>query len=214
MLLAFPTADDIAKAHITKLTNILSDSSCGKYGREKAEQIRALARNSIGFDSRATGFELQLTIRQIQFIQEQIDAVDGEIKLIMKEINSPILSVPGIGFVLGATILAEIGTVENFSDPGKLLAFAGLDPSTYQSGNYNASKTPMVKRGSTYLHWALMQAARLVAYRDNTFHAYADKKYAEGKHHFVVLTHVAKKLVRVLFHLLKTGDAFEVRSAA
>jgi transposase len=208
LLLEFPTARNIANAHLTRLSNILSENSHGRYGREKAIQIREAARNSIGFDSRATGFELQQIIRQIQFLQEQIDAVDKEIKTIMREIDTPILSIPGIGFTLGAIIVSEIGNVENFDNSSKLLAFAGLDPSTYQSGNYTAAKTPMVKRGSAYLRWALLQAARLVAYRDVTFSFYYEKKRSQGKHHFVALTHTAKKLVRVVFHLLKTGQNF------
>lgn len=209
MLLEFPTAKDIADANIVRLTNVLSANSKGKYGREKALQIRDLARNSIGLDSRAAGFELRQTIRLIQGFQEEIDILDKEIKAIMKDIASPVLSITGIGYVLGAILVSEIGNIENFQNPGKLLAFAGLEPSQYQSGQYNASKTPMVKRGSTYLRWAFMQAARLVAYRDGTFAAYLDKKLSEGKHFFTALNHVAKKLVRVVFHLMKTGQNFE-----
>jgi len=209
LLLEFPTTQDIANAHLTRLSNLLVANSHGKYGREKAIEIRKLARNSIGLSSRAAGFELQQTIRLVQNLQEEIDLLDKEIRGIMRKIQSPVLSIPGIGFVLGAMILSEIGNVENFENPAKLLAFAGLEPSTYQSGNYNANKTPMVKRGSKYLRWALLQAARLVAYRDETFGAYNAKKRAEGKHHFVALNHTAKKLVRVMFHLLKTGQNFQ-----
>ena len=211
LLSEFPTAKDIADANIIRLTNVLSDNSHGKYGREKAEQIRNLARNSIGLDSRATGFELQQTIRLIQNLQCEIDLLDIEIRKIMREIDSPVLSIPGVGYVLGAIIISEIGNINNFSSPSKLQAFAGLDPSVYQSGNYNASSTPLVKRGSTYLRWAFMQAARLVAYRDGTFAAYQEKKLAEGKHYFVALTHVAKKLIRVVFHLLKTNQNYQLQ---
>lgn len=208
MLSEFPTAQDIAKASIVRLTNVLSANSMGRYGREKAEQIRELARNSIGHDSGAVGFELRQTIRIIQNIQSEIDLLDKEIRRIMDDIQSPVLSIPGIGYVLGAILISEIGSIENFTNPAKLLAFAGLDPAIYQSGQYNASSTPMVKRGSTYLRWGLMQAARLVAYRDETFSTYFGKKLSEGKHYYVALTHVAKKLVRVLFHLLRTGQNF------
>jgi transposase len=211
LLSEFPTAKDIANANIIRLTNVLSANSRGKYGREKAEQIRNLARNSIGTHSRAVGFELQQTIRLIQNLQVEIDLLDKEIKKIMREIDSPVLSIPGIGYVLGAIILSEIGNIENFSSPAKLQAFAGLDPSVYQSGQYTAGKTPLVKRGSTYLRWGFMQAARLVAYRDPTFAAYQEKKLAEGKHFFVALTHVAKKLIRVVFHLLKTNQNYQLQ---
>lgn len=126
----------------------------------------------------------------------------------MDDIKSPVLSIPGTGYVLGAILISEIGNIENFSNVAKLLAFAGLDPSIYQSGQYNAKSTPMVKQGSTYLRWGLMQAARLVAYQDGTFTSYMEKKLSEGKHYYVALAHVSKKLVRVLFHLLKTNQNF------
>jgi len=212
LLLEFPTAKSIAEAHLTKLMNLLLDNSKGKYGREKALEIRTLAANSIGNNSRATGFELQQTIRLIQNLESEISILEREIKSIMDDLDSPILSVPGIGYILGAIILSEIGSVENFSSPNKLLKFAGLEPSVYESGNYKASNTPMVKRGSPYLRWAILQAAWLVAYRDKTFHEYADKKLAEGKHFFVVQGHVAKKLVRTLFCLLKNNVQFAPQS--
>jgi len=209
LLTEFPTAKAIANANIVRLTNVLSSNSHGRYGREKAEQIRELARNTIGFDSCASGLELQQTIRLIQNIADEIAILDKEIKKIMKECASPILSIPGIGYILGAIIISEIGDIENFQNPAKLLAFSGLEPSTYQSGNFTASSTPMVKRGSKYLRWAFLQAARLVAYRDVTFSYYYEKKLSEGKHHFVALSHTAKKLVRVVFHLLKSGEDFK-----
>jgi len=208
LLLEHPTVTSIAETHLTKLTNLLSDNSKGKYSRDKALQIRDLAKTSIGFSSRATGFELQQTIRLIQNLESEITLLDAEIKVIMDELGSPIMSIPGIGYVLGAIIIAEIGNISNFSKPSQLLKFAGLEPSTYESGKYKATNTPMVKRGSKYLRWALLQAARLVAMRDETFHAYQQKKLSEGKHFFVAQSHIAKKLVRVSFTLLKTNSLF------
>jgi len=208
LLSALPTVKEISGTHLTRLTNLLSANSHGRYGRDKALEIRELASRSIGLDSRATGFELQQTIRLVQGIQSEIDALDLEIKAIMREIDSPILSIPGVGYVIGAIILAEIGNIENFVNPAQLLKFAGMEPSVHESGKYKASDTPMVKRGSKYLRWALLQAARLVAYRDKTFGEYMAKKRAEGKHFFVAVSHVAKKLTRVLFHLLRTGETF------
>jgi transposase len=213
LLLEFPTARSIADAHLTRLTNVLSVNSKGKYGRDKAFEIRELAKQSIGLDSRAMGFELKQTIRLIQNLQWEINELEAEIKAIMLDIDSPILTIPGVGFVLGSIILAEIGNIENFDSPAKLLKFAGLEPSVYESGKYKASDTPMVKRGSKYLRWALLQAARLVAYRDETFGAYMAKKRGEGKHFFVAMSHVAKKLVRVMFHLLRSGETFAPRIA-
>lgn len=208
LLLAFPTAKAIADCHLTRLTNLISEASGGKYGKDKAVQIKNLASQSIGLSSAAAGFELQQTIRLIRHLQEEIDILEQHIKSIMLELNSPILSVPGISFVLGSIIIAEIGDVSRFSSPAKLLAFAGLDPSTYQSGKYTAGNTPMVKHGSAYLRWAFLTAARTVAMRDTCFKVYLAKKKSEGKHHFVAISHTAKKLVRVVFHLLTTNSSF------
>jgi transposase len=208
LMLALPTAKDIADCHLTKLTNLLTKASKGKYTKEKAAEIKILAGSSIGLNSISMGFELQQTIRIINNLQTEIEILDAKIKSIMLEIDSPILSIPGVSYVLGSIIIAEIGDIHNFSSSAKLLAFAGLEPSTYQSGNYTAGNTPMVKHGSAYLRWAFLNAARLVAMRDDTFKAYLNKKKAEGKHHFVVLSHVGKKLVRVVFQLLKTNSEF------
>lgn len=208
LLLELPCPDEICKCHLTHLTNVISKASRGKYGREKALQLRELAADSIGSSNRALTFELQQTIRLIQSVQAEINTLDKQIKLVVDELNTPLVTIPGIGYTIAAIILAEIGDINNFSSPAKLLAFAGMEPSTYQSGKYNAAKTPMVKRGSTYLRWAIMQAARLVSMRDSTFSAYMAKKRSEGKHFNVAQTHVGKKLIRVIYSLLKNNTAF------
>lgn len=208
LLSELPSPKDVANCHITKLTNILSKASKGKYGKDKATALKEAARHSIGTSTKSLSFELQQTIRLIKSVQAEIDALDLQIKEVITEINSPIMSIPGISYTLAAIILSEIGDIEKFTSPAKLLAFAGLDPSTYQSGKYNASHTPMVKRGSTYLRWAILTASRTVSMRDITFSAYLSKKQSEGKHYYVAMSHVAKKLIRVVFYLLKTNTTF------
>lgn len=209
MLIECPTPADLSKCHITKLTNLLKAASKGKYGKDKAVALKDLASRSIGSSNRSLAFELKQTIRLIQSVQKEIDELDKQIKIVVTELNSPIITIPGISYTLAAVILAEIGNVQSFSTPAKLLAFSGLEPSTYQSGKYSASNTPMVKRGSTYLRWALIQAARLVAMRDKTFKSYLHKKRKGGKHFCVAISHVSKKLVRVIFHMLKNDRIFE-----
>lgn len=208
LLLECPSATEIAQCHLTKLSNLLSKASKGKYGKDKALDLKTLATNSIGATNRSLAFELQQTIRLIQSVQTEINELDKQIKLVVKELNSPLITIPGISYTLAAIILAEIGDIERFSTPAKLLAFAGMEPSTYQSGKYTASRTPMVKRGSIYLRWAVMQAARLVAMRDKTFSNYLTKKRSEGKHFNVAQSHVGKKLLRVIFYLMKNNTAF------
>jgi len=208
LLSELPSPKDVANCHLTKLTNILSKSSKGKYGKDKATALKEAARQSIGTSTRSLSFELQQTIRLIQSVQVEIDALDLQIKEIVTEIDSPIMSIPGVSYTLAAIILSEIGDIEKFSSPAKLLAFAGLEPSTYQSGKYSASHTPMVKRGSVYLRWAILIASRTVSMRDSTFSEYLSKKQTEGKHYYVAMSHVAKKLIRVIFYLLKTNTKF------
>ena len=210
LLLECPSAFDIANCNLKHLTFILQKYSNGRYSKDKAIEIRELAKNSIGTISPAQSFEMRQVINSILFYQSQIDEIDKELKKMIIELNTPILTIPGISYVTAAFILAEIGNINNFDSPAKLQAFAGLDPSTYQSGQYVATHVKMVKRGSKYLRWALLNASRLVAMRDSTFHDYKEKKLAEGKHYFVALSHVTKKLIRVIFHLLKTNKAYQL----
>lgn len=208
LLHEFPSKELIANAHLTRLTNVLKDNSRGKYSKDKALEIRNAAINSIGTSSDASSFELVQTIDMINFYSSKIDELDAKIKDIMIELESPILSIPGISYNLGSIILAEIVDINRFDTPAQLQAFAGLDPATHQSGKFIANGVSMVKRGSPYLRWAILNASRLIAMRDPCFKDYYQRKRNEGKHHFVALTHVAKKLVRVIFKLLKTNSQF------
>ena len=208
LLYEFPSKELIANAHLTRLTNVLKDNSRGKYSKDKALEIRKAAINSIGSSSDASSFELVQTIDMINFYSSKIDDLDAKIKDIMIELESPILSIPGISYNLGSIILSEIVDINRFDTSTQLQAFAGLDPATHQSGKFIANGVSMVKRGSPYLRWAILNAARLVAMRDPCFKDYYQRKRKEGKHHFVALTHVAKKLIRVIFKLLKTNTQF------
>ena len=208
LLHEFPSKELIANAHLTRLTNVLKDNSKGKYSKDKALEIRNVAINSIGTSSDASSFELVQTIDMINFYSSKVDELDAKIKDIMIELESPLLSIPGISYNLGSIILAEIVDINRFDTPAQLQAFAGLDPATHQSGKFIATGVSMVKRGSPYLRWAILNASRLIAMRDPCFKDYYQRKRKEGKHHFVALTHVAKKLIRVIFKLLKTNSQF------
>jgi len=213
LLLQFPSVEAIASMDIRKLTNLLCSASKHRFGRDKAEELRNLARQSIGTNNRGTALELQQHLQSILFLKQQIKVVEAEIKTIMIELDSPIISVPGISYTLGAMMLAEIGDIENFRNPSKLLAFAGLDPSLYQSGKFVADRTPMVKHGSSYLRYAIVQAATSVRRYAPEFRAYYDKKIAQNKHYLVAVSHVAKKLTRVIFSLLKYQKSYESQAS-
>jgi len=208
MLSEFPGAKQVASAHLTRLTNLLSESSKGHYGKGTAITFRDAARASIGSYMPAKSLELKHTIKLIQELDSEIDEIENEIKIIMDKINSPILSIPGISYRMGAMIIAEIGDFSRFDSPDKILAYAGFSPSTYQSGQLNGAYAHMEKRGSRYLRYALYNATKYVCHWDPTFTAYLAKKRAEGKHYNVAISHAAKKLVRVIYHLEKTKQQY------
>ena len=208
MLSEFPCASKIAAAHLTRLANLLETSSRGHYGKETAITFRNAARASVGSNMPAKSLELKHTIKLIQELDAEIEEIENEIKTIMDEINSPILSIPGINYRMGAMIIAEIGDFSRFDSPDKILAYAGMSPSTYQSGQLDSSYSHMEKRGSRYLRYALFNATKFVCHWDSTFAAYLAKKRAEGKHYNVAISHAAKKLVRVIYQLEKSGQAY------
>jgi transposase len=214
LLSELPGAQQIADTHLTHLKTLLDDASKGRYDRDKAVEIRETARRSIGSKMPAKSLELRHTIQLIRELDKEIAEIEAAIKTIVDDMGSPILSIPGVGYRMGAMILAEIGDFSRFDSPDKLLAYAGLSPSTYESGKLMAfgAYAHMEKRGSRYLRYALFNATKLVCHWDPTFAAYLAKKRAEGKHYNVAISHAAKKLVRVIYSLQKSGQAY--RTAA
>ena len=208
LLSEFPSADAIASAHLTRLTNLLSASSRGRYGKDTAIIFREAAKNSIGAYMPAKSLELKHTIKLIQELTAEIDEIEAEIKSIMDKMDSPILSIPGISYNMGAMIIAEIGDFSRFDSADKILAYSGMSPSTYQSGQLDNCYSHMEKRGSRYLRYALYNATKYVCHWDKSFGAYLDKKRAEGKHYNVALSHATKKLVRLIFAMEKSKQAY------
>ncbi len=208
LLEEFPGAKQISTAHLSRLKSLLSDASRGRYGRDMAVMIRDTARSSIGSRMPAKSLELQHTIRLIRELDAEIREAEAEIQAIMEQLHSPITTIPGVGFRMGAMILAEIGDFSRFDSPDKILAYAGMSPSTYQSGQLKNCYPHMEKRGSRYLRYAIYCAAKYVCLWDPTFAAYLAKKRAEGKHYNVAISHAAKKLVRLIFALQKSGQPY------
>ena len=212
LLSDLPSAKHIADVHLTHLTNLLYTASKGRYNRDKAIQIRETARNSIGTYMPAKALELKHTIKLICELDSEIDEINLAIKEIMDKIDSPITSIPGIGLSMAAMIIAEIGDFNNFDSPDKILAFSGLSPSTYQSGKLNNCYSHMEKRGSRYLRYALFNATKLVCNWNPVFADYLAKKRLEGKHYNVAVSHAAKKLVRLIFAMQKSGQPYLAKS--
>ena len=211
LLSELPSAKHIAEVHLTLLTNLLHTASKGRYNREKAIQIRDAARNSIGTYIPAKALELKHTIKLIREFDAEIAEIEVAIQSIMDKLGSPITTIPGISVRMGAMILAEIGDFNNFDSPDKILAFAGLSPSTYQSGQLTNCYAHMEKRGSRYLRYALFNATKYVCIWNPVFAAYLAKKRSEGKHYNVAISHAAKKLVRLIFAMQKSGQPYAVK---
>ena len=205
LLLNCPTPDDIINISTTKLANLLSKNSKGRFNKDTALHIKEVAKSSFGikFTTDACSFEIKQLINQIVFLESQIDAVSKEIKELYNKLDSHLLSVPGIGDNLAPIILAEIGDINNFDKPSKLIAFAGTDPSENQSGNKLSSNDKTSKRGSPYLRHAIYTASLVAISNEPELRAYYDKKISECKHHFVALAGISRKLLTIIYYILK-----------
>lgn len=205
-----PSATRIASMHLTHLKNLLVSNSHGHFKKETALELRVLAQKSVGTADRSLSIQITQSIAQIELLDSQLDAVESEMKDIVTSLDSVIMTIPGIGPINGGMIIGEIGDINRFSKPRKLLAFAGLDPSVYQSGNLIAKKNKMSKRGSSALRYALMNAAHNIVKYNQTFKEYYDSKRAEGRGHYNALGHCAGKLVRIIYKMLKDDVEFNL----
>lgn len=205
-----PTPQDIASMHMTHLSHLLVTTSHGHFKKEQAKELRVLAQKSVGANDSSLSIQITHTIAQIELLDSQLNSVEAEMTEIMKFNDSVLMTIPGIGYINGGMILGEIGDIHRFSSPGKLLAFSGLDPSVYQSGNFQAKRTRMSKRGSRTLRYALINAAHNVVKNNATFKAYYDAKMAEGRTHYNALGHCAGKLVRVIWKILTDNVEFNL----
>ena len=208
LLSEYPSAGQIASAHLTSLKNLIYTASKGYYKQDMSVTIRNAAKCSIGSKMPAKSLELRHTIHLIGELTAEIEEVEVEIKAIMDKLASPITTIPGISYGMGAMILAEIGDFSRFDSPDKILAYAGLSPSTYQSGQLTSTYSHMEKRGSRYLRYALFNATKFVCRWEPTFSTYLAKKRAEGKHYNVAISHAAKKLVRLIYAMEKSLQPF------
>ncbi len=202
--------DDIASMHLTHLTNLLNKASHGHFKKDTAQKLRVLAQKSVGTGNKSISIQITQSLEQIELYDRQEKEVVAEIESIMISLGSVIMTVPGIGYLNGAMILGEIGDISRFSHSSKVLAFAGLDPTVYQSGNFKANHTRMSKRGSKILRYALINAAHNVVLNNKTFKAYYDSKVAEGRSHYNALGHCAGKLVRVIYKMLRCNVEFDL----
>lgn len=212
LLLDYSSPADFEELSVETLTETLETLSRKKIGKDTAQKLIDSAKNSFGvtFSKESFTFQLKLLIEQVKFIEDQVKECETKIKELMTKIDSPITTIPGIGPVLGAIIISEFGDISRFDKPSKLVAFAGIDATVSQSGEFEGIHNVMSKRGSPYLRKALFQAALVASNSDPVLKAFYQKKRAEGKHHKTCIGAVARKLCNIIFAVLKNNKPYEV----
>jgi transposase len=207
------TPEEFADFDLSELSQKLQESSRGRHGQPKAEEIQTLAAHSVGVGFLGIALRVQMNclLEQLALLEQHLELLDGEIEAVMERLPQHITSIPGVGPVTGATILAEIGDIHRFASPEKLVAYAGIDPVVYQSGEFRAVNTRMSKRGSPYLRHALWQAAFGAARHDPQLRDYYQRKRAEGKAHRTVLGAICRKLLHRIYIILKTDRPYVIR---
>ena len=210
LLKQYSNPSDIANVNLTKLTNLFMKASKGKYNKNRAIQLKQLANSSVGIDNPALSIQIKLTIEQIEIYSKQINEIETRINNYMQKSDNVITSIPGISNTTAAIIISELGNIFRFKGSSKVIAYAGLDSTVKQSGNFNATTTRMSKRGSSLLRYALILAANNVRLNTKTFNEYYTKKCSQGKSHYNSLGHCATKLVRLIFKMLSDNKSFNI----
>ena len=211
ILTKYPLPKDILNEDLESLAKVLSTSSKGRLGYSKAEQLQNLAKESfcIKFATEALVMEIKSILSTIEHLQNQVSKLDEKIAVLLRSLGTTIETIPGIGPVLGAIIVSEIGDINRFSHASKLVAYAGIDPTVKQSGEFNATKNRMSKRGTPYLRRALWTASIVAAFNDPNLHEYYLKKKNEGRHHGTIIGAIARKLIYRIFIVLKDNIPYQ-----
>jgi transposase len=207
------SAQEIADFDMTELTELLRTASRGQFGQSKAEAIQSAARQSVGVSFLVDAVQVQMgcLLQQMDLLREQVVQIDDLLAEMMHQIPQHITSIPGVGLATGAAILAEIGDVQRFDHVEKLVAYAGIDPTVYQTGQFQASQAHMSKRGSPHLRHALWQAASMAVRYNPDLQAYYQAKRKEGKHHGTVIGAVCRKLLARIYVILKEQRPYVVQ---
>jgi transposase len=204
------TPDEILNVDTDKLARLIETSSRKRFGTAKAEEIKALAQNSFGIilEHNTMGILIKQHMEHIRFSEQQIAEIDSKIEELFSHFNTYITTIPGIGPTLGATIFSEIGDISRFESAAKLAAFAGIDPTVTQSGEFVGTHNHMSKRGSPYLRRALWQASTAAATFDPHMKAFFQKKRAEGKPYMNAIGHVTRKMTNIIFAVLRDNKPY------
>ena len=208
------TPENIENAPIDELFEIIKDKSHNKLTMKKAISIREAAADTFGIKiaQDAFSFQLKQLIDRMNFLDKQIEALDCQILEYYEKFDCYLHTIPGIGIIGAATILAEIGDISRFKNSSSLIAFAGIDPTVRQSGEFNSTHNHMSKRGSPYLRHAIFLAATTCSFHNSPLNAYYKKKRDQGKHHLTATGAVARKLTTVIYAVLRDSKPYEPKS--
>ena len=209
ILKKYPTPEKLSRARVSTVAQML-------HGRCKtsAESLISAACSSVGISNDLYAFQVLDAIKEIEHIQDRIDDYDARIRAYVDELCPNILTIPGVGATTAGLLIGEIQDIHRFRSVNQLISYAGIDIVVYESGKYKAQHLIPSKRGSKYFRYALFQASRIAWQCDPTFKAYYDKKANEGKHYYVILGHIQKKLLRVVFSIMKNNVPYQPISAA
>lgn len=211
ILSQYTTPEEMLSVSSQQLAELLEKASRGRLGTAKAEEIQNAARNSFGIVMASGSFSLIIRqyIEQIRSLEDSVDVFDAEIARLLSGFDTQLTTITGIGPTLAAVILSEIGgDIKRFSSPAKLAAYAGVDPTVKQSGDFSGTRMKMSKRGSPYLRRAIWLASTVAAFKDLAIHALYERKHAEGKDHMTVIGHVCRKMVSIIFAVLRDNTPY------
>ena len=208
------TPENIENTPIDELFEIIKDKSHNRLTKAKAISIKEAAADTFGIKiaQDAFSFQLKQLIDRMNFLDKQIEALDIEIMKYYEQFDCYLHTIPGIGIIGAATILAEIGDISRFKNSSALVAFAGIDPTVRQSGEFNSTHNHMSKRGSPYLRHAIFLAATTCSFHNSPLNAYYKKKRDQGKHHLTATGAVARKLTTVIYAVLRDSKPYEPKS--
>ena len=209
ILKTFASAKNIANSDIETIRECFEVVGRGKRISLSAEQLKTAATVSVGISSVAEEIQIRHLVCQIEMIEEQLSEIDKKIEEFSLKNNSPILSIPGISHFSGTSILSELGDICNYTKASQIIKFAGVAPYHYESSQFTAQHTAITKKGSRYLRKTLYQIILPVINHNKVFTAYYNKKLAEGKGHRCAQGHCIRKLLRIIYHLLSTGETFD-----
>lgn len=211
ILSQYTTPEEMLSVSSQQLAEILEKASRGRLGAEKAVEIQDAARNSFGIVMASCSFSLIIRqyIEQIRSLEASVDVFDAEIARLLSGFDTQLTTITGVGPTLAAVILSEIGgDIRRFFSPAKLAAYAGVDPTVKQSGDFSGSRMKMSKRGSPYLRRAIWLASTVAAFKDPAIHALYERKRAEGKDHMTVIGHVCRKMISIIFAVLRDNTPY------